>query len=86
MAKSKTSKNFVTWLTEELSSEDGPFVWTKEETISWLKDIQDNLILDSDKKDEGRHYGDCVKQNISCRLCMYMDWLEKYYHYIKEEQ
>jgi len=31
------------------------------------------------------HYGDCIKQNVSCHLCYLTTLLERYYNYTKYE-
>lgn len=75
-------KNFVIWLTEQLTKEDG-FKWEKEQTISLLNDIHTILLSEGDSENDGKHYGDCTKQNITCTICEYQTWLDKFEDYCR---
>lgn len=77
-------KNFITWLTEHLNEEDGVNSWTKEQVIDVIVyDIHNRLLSEDESPDMGRHYGDCTKQNISCLICMYQNWLDEYEKYCR---
>ena len=75
-------KTFIDWLTEHVNSEnDTPFTMSKDDVLIWIKRIQNDLIGEGKKPYIGKHYGDCTKQNISCQICVYQTWLEKYKEY-----
>lgn len=77
-------KTFIEWLTEYVNSEDDtPFTMSKDDVLTWVKRIQNDLISEGNKPYIGRHYGDCTKQNISCQICMYQTWLDKYEDYTR---
>lgn len=76
-------KTFIDWLVEKENSDDLPFEMSKEDIINWIKRIHENLLSDGKKKWEGRHHGDCTKQNDSCELCTYQIWLEDYKNYCR---
>jgi len=46
-------------------------------------DANEYLSLLSEQKE---HYGDCVKQNVSCLLCEFTQVLNDYYKYVKQNQ
>ena len=71
-------KNFIEWLmiNENL---------TKEDVIETIKSIHDIILSESDEPDMGKHYGDCIKQNITCRICEYQNWLDGYEIYCRLE-
>lgn len=75
--------NFIDWLTEKENSDDLPFEMTKDDIIDWVKKIHNNLLSQGKKDWDGRHYGDCTKQNISCELCLYQTWLDEYENYTR---
>jgi len=77
-------KTFIDWLVEKQNSDDLPFEMTKEDTINWIKRIHENLLSEGKKKWEGRHYGDCTKQNISCEICAYQSRLDEYEDYCRK--
>jgi hypothetical protein len=31
------------------------------------------------------HYGDCTKQNVTCKICLFETWLREYYEYMKNQ-
>ena len=75
-------KCFIDWLTEiSAKEEDLPFEFTKEDIITWVKRIHENILSEGENLWNGRHYGDCTKLVVSCELCMYQSWLEKYKKY-----
>ena len=56
---------------------------SREDVIQEMKMIH-KVLLSKGKKDwQGRHYGDCTKQNITCVICVYQNWLDKYEEYTK---
>ena len=75
--------NFIDWLLEKENSDDLPFEMSKDEIIVWVKQIHENLLSDGKKPWEGRHYGDCTKENVSCQICMYQTWLDDYEDYCR---
>lgn len=75
--------NFINFLVELENNTDDVFKFSKEELIEHVKDIQSNLISDTDNKFDGRHYGDCTKEIISCNICLYQNWLDKYEDYCR---
>jgi hypothetical protein len=75
--------NFIYWLLEKENSDDLPFEMSKDEIIVWVKQIHENLLSDGKKPWEGRHYGDCIKENVSCQICMYQTWLDDYEDYCR---
>lgn len=52
---------------------------SEKDAEEFLQNVLQSLI------DEPFHHGDCIKQNISCRMCMVTDLLDHYYNYTKEE-
>jgi hypothetical protein len=78
-------KNFVDWLTGYLSYGDYPegFQWTKEDTIKTLTEVHQHLLSENDLPYEGRHYGDCTNENVSCIICEYQNWLQGYEDYCR---
>jgi hypothetical protein len=77
-------QNFIDWLTDYLNVDNElPFQMSKEDVIIWVKRIHNNILSDSKKKHEGKHYGDCTKQNVSCEICLYQSWLEDYEDYCR---
>ena len=76
-------ETFIDWLVKKENSDDLPFKMSKEDVINWVKRIHENILSDGKKKWEGRHYGDCTKQNISCELCAYQTWLKEYEDYCR---
>lgn len=76
--------NFVDWLTEHLSKEDG-IKWDKKDAISFVKDMHANLLSEDPDPSEGRHYGDCTNENLACYICIYQNWLDKYEEYCRNE-
>lgn len=78
-------KNFIDWLTEkENQADDLPFEMSREDVLNWVKNIQAELISDGKKPWNGKHYGDCTKENVSCEICMYQTWLDEYEKYCRE--
>lgn len=77
-------KNFIDWLTEKENQDDLPFEMSREDILNWVKRIQEDLISDGKKPWDGKHYGDCTKQNISCQICLYQTWLDEYEDYCRE--
>ena len=75
--------NFIYWLLEKENSDDLPFEMSKDEIIVWVKQIHENLLSDGKKPWEGRHHGDCTKENVSCQICMYQTWLDDYEDYCR---
>lgn len=78
-------EKFIPWLVEYLNNEepDSPFIFTKKDVIVWVEDIHEQLLSEGNKEWDGRHYGDCTKQNISCLICMYQNWLDEYEKYCR---
>jgi hypothetical protein len=76
-------ETFIDWLVKKENSDDLPFKMSKEDVINWVKRIHENILSDGKKKWQGRHYGDCTKQNISCELCAYQTWLKEYEDYCR---
>jgi hypothetical protein len=72
-------KTFIDWFVEK----ENPFGMSKQDVINWMKRIHNNLLSEGDKIWEGRHYGDCTKENVTCELCTYQTWLEKYEDYCR---
>lgn len=77
-------KNFIDWLTEKENQDDLPFEMSREDILNWVKRIHEDLISDGKKPWDGKHYGDCTKQNISCQICLYQNWLDDYEKYCRE--
>jgi hypothetical protein len=75
--------NFIDWLLEKENSDDLPFEMSKDEIIIWVKQIHENLLSNGKKPWEGKHYGDCTKENVSCQICMYQTWLDDYEEYCR---
>lgn len=77
-------KCFIDWLVEkETQADDLPFEMSRQDVIDWVKRIHQNLLSEGKKPYDGRHYGDCTKQNVSCELCLYQSWLEEYEQYCR---
>jgi hypothetical protein len=76
-------ETFIDWLVKKENSDDLPFKMSKEDVINWVKRIHENILSDGKKKWQGRHYGDCTKQSISCELCAYQTWLKEYEDYCR---
>lgn len=77
-------KTFIDWLLEkENQADDLPFELTKDDVIVWVKRIHENILSDGKKPWDGRHYGDCTKQNVNCEFCLYQSWLEEYEQYCR---
>lgn len=74
-------KTFLEWLTDQFSGEYGDA--TKDEVKKWVENAQYILLQEGEEEWKGRHYGDCTKQNITCLICEYQEWLEYYYRYCK---
>lgn len=68
---------FCEWLTAEYIEEG--IDCTTGDVAEEILDIAETLI-------NGHHYGDCTKQNISCKICLFQNQLDDYYQYIKEQQ
>lgn len=84
MAKTNNKMlNFIDWLVEKENSDDLPFEMTKDDVIGWVKTIHERLLSQGDKSWDGRHYGDCTKQNISCEICFYQTRLDEYEDYCR---
>ena len=75
-------KNFIDWLTEEFNNEDDG-KWTKDEVVEHLNRMYETIISSLDDKWEGKHYGDCTKQNVSCTFCEFQNYLDAYEKYSK---
>lgn len=76
-------KNFIEWLVEKTNNDDLPFDMSIVDVVTWVKQIQ-NIIISTDNKPWlGKHYGDCTKQNVSCQICMYQNWLLEYEKYCR---
>jgi len=78
-------KTFIDWLVEYSNSDDLPFELSKEDLISQLKRIHENILSEGKKSWEGKHYGECTKKNGLCEFCMYTMWLDEYQKYAKEK-
>ena len=77
-------KNFIDWLTEKENQDDLPFEMSKDDVINWVKKIHNILLSDGKKPWDGKHYGDCIKENISCQICIYQNWLDEYEKYCRD--
>jgi hypothetical protein len=75
--------NFIDWLVEKENSDDLPFEMSKDDVVNWVKRIHENLLSDGKKPWDGKHYGDCTKQNVSCEICSYQTWLDGYEDYCR---
>ena len=60
--------------------DEGISVEDESQAKEWLLYDMNQIV-----NDENGHYGDCTKQNISCRLCLLQNLLDDYYEYVKEE-
>jgi hypothetical protein len=69
-------KKFIDWLHDYLKQESGDS-WSIEDTIEEVNIIHNQLLTEG-------HYGDCIKENITCRICEYQNWLDRYYDYVKK--
>jgi hypothetical protein len=69
-------KKFIDWLHDYLKQESGDS-WYIEDTIEEVNIAHNQLLTEG-------HYGDCTKENITCRICEYQNWLDKYYDYVKK--
>ena len=82
-------KNFITWVTEKLNKDEGFYRYTEKDTREILDDIYETLVSDGNKEWDGKHYGDCNKQNVSCRICEFhnlLDEYEKYVNFVKNNK
>lgn len=77
-------QNFIDWLTQKENQDDLPFEMTREDILNWVKRIHELLISEGKNEWDGKHYGDCVKQNVSCQICLYQNWLDGYEKYCRE--
>jgi len=75
--------NFIDWLVEKENSDDLPFEMTKDDVIVWVKRIHETILSEGNKPWDGKHYGDCTKQNISCEICFYQTRLDEYEDYCR---
>jgi hypothetical protein len=57
---------------------------SQDDLIKELKMIHKVILSKGKKEWDGRHYGDCTKQNISCVICSYQNWLASYEDYTKD--
>jgi hypothetical protein len=73
-------KTFIQWLIDYEDDFEG---MTKEEIIETIKETQNILLSDDERLYMGRHYGDCVKQNVSCQICIYQNYLDNYEKYCR---
>ena len=73
--------NFISWLTEKYKTDYGEA--TRDELIQWIKDVHSNLLSEESSPYSGRHYGDCTRENITCLICEYQNWLDGYEKYCK---
>lgn len=77
-------KNFIDWLTTKLNVEDdGHHEWMVQDTVYYVKHIQDMLTSQESKPWDGKHYGDCIEENTVCYLCLYLSWLKGYEDYCR---
>lgn len=74
-------KTFIQWLIDSEEDFEG---MTKEEVIEDINRIHKILLSEDNEPYMGRHYGDCVKQNISCSICIYQNYLDGYEKYCRE--
>jgi hypothetical protein len=75
-------KNFIDWLTDYLSKEDNA-QWNKEIVIAIIENIHEILLSEDSAPDMGKHYGDCINENVTCLICQYQNWLDEYEKYCK---
>ena len=66
--------NFVEWYIDYLYKQD-EIVLSKQKAIEMLEGEFWHLIND------GKHYGDCTNQNVTCTICYFETLLHKYYLY-----
>lgn len=69
-------KKFNEWLKEYFEKEN--IFYSIEEIDQMILEFTNHLILD------GKHYGDCTNQNVSCKICDFEDLLSRYYNYTIE--
>lgn len=67
-------KTFTQFLVDYFREED--FDTNEQGCIDYIDEMSELL-----KKDV--HYGDCTKQNISCKICEFQNQLDAYYEYTK---
>lgn len=67
-------KTFCEWLTDEYHEEG--IDCSTGDVAEEILDIADTLI-------NGHHYGDCTKQNVTCKVCMFQNQLDDYFQYVK---
>lgn len=75
-------KNFVDWLTEYLHKEEN-LQWKKDEVIIILKNYHKIILSEDPEPNMGKHYGDCTNENVSCIICEYQNWLDRYEKYCR---
>lgn len=77
--------SFIDWLYQYLNTnEAGDVEWSIEEILLTLEHIHDILLnqkYDVNEPWDYTHYGDCTQENISCKICEYQNWLDKYEDY-----
>lgn len=67
-------KTFCEWLTDEYNEEG--IVCSTGDVVEEILDIAETLI-------NGHHYGDCTKQNVTCKVCLFQNQLDDYFQYVK---
>lgn len=67
-------KTFCEWLTDEYNAEG--IDCSTGDVAEEILDIADTLI-------NGYHYGDCTKQNVACKVCLFQNQLDDYFQYVK---
>lgn len=67
-------KTFCEWLTDEYNEEG--IDCSTGDVAEEILDIAESLI-------NGHHYGDCTKQNVTCKVCLFQNQLDDYFQYVK---
>lgn len=67
-------KTFPQFLVDYFEKEG--FLTTEQDCIEYIDEMCEILKTEV-------HYGDCTKQNISCKICQFQNELDSYYEYTK---
>ena len=70
-------KAFNEWLKENYEKDD--IFLTETEVNDYIANVAKYLT------ENGKHYGDCTYQNVSCLICLFENELTRYYNYTKKE-
>lgn len=66
---------FPEWLYQEYKDD---VVGSIEDAVEYVRDMSDWIIREP-------HYGDCVKQNVSCKICTFQTLLDEYEEYCRDK-